>query len=615
MQKNIKKKAIFIPHTDIGADYNTFVLAARRLCEYGGEFDILHGEPSEHCDGKADKWELVILLGDKEMPWIKNNLPETARLEDPDSYAVVSAGGSPLAITLAGGSPRGALYAAYCLADILKSGDELCNLSILRSPKINLRYAIVTSTIMAGLYFVPGLFFKTLHELPRYGYNGIIVGSGGQGACLVSDHEFPICSDGAGGIKLNKYILPEWEDMISKASEYGMEVILTIAPVVPDFIDEDRADEFYLGGPEPEGYIAALCAYFEKYLGALLEALPGLGGLLIGSTEGIEFGKCRRYYIVPWDICQNPEALSAFHKNNEKIARAYLGVFEKFCGERGLKAIFSTHIAGTPDVTLLEIRRVLYDYPNVTCLEDDYWNNNLWIYDLPVLNYLPQKAREEAARQNFGMVQWCTDAEYYGGASLPNVFFDTLAFSAREAVRLNARMLVQRLNVHDRTPYGTLFGTAEIIPLAASRQAWDGYDRFGDYHIWREWAVRRFGAEAAATVVLALENSKDITMHGFQMNGSYLIMHSAIQIYEWAIGSNCFRLFGRPGTRLVEKKPGEIVFGGEQYLLQMKTASFSIAEFREKNEYALSKTKQSLGLLEGAKSLLAKKDYKILADP
>ncbi|MCL2159891.1 MAG: hypothetical protein FWH48_10825, partial [Oscillospiraceae bacterium] len=29
----------------------------------------------------------------------------------------------------------------------------------------------------------------------------------------------------------------------------------------------------------------------------------------------------------------------------------------------------------------------------------------------------------------------------------------------------------------------------------------------------------------------------------------------------------------------------------------------------------LSKTKQSLGLLEGAKSLLAKKDYKILADP
>jgi hypothetical protein len=402
--------------------------------------------------------------------------------------------------------------------------------------------------------------------------------------------------------------------MISKVSEYGMEVILTLPPVTPDFFDDGAVDEFYLGGSEPEGYAAALSAYFEKYLNALLGALPNLGGIVIGSTEGIEFGKCRRYYIVPEHIAKNPGALAALHKNNEKIARAYFGVFEKFCEEHNLKAIFSSHIAGIPDATLLEIRRVLYDYPKITCLEDDYWNNNLWIYELPVMNYLPEKAREEAVRQNFGMVQWCTDAEYYGGAALPNVFFDTLAFSAREAVRLGAHTLVQRLNVHDRTPYGTLFGTAEIIPFAVSRQVWSGADADADA-LWREWACRIFGKAAADKAVPALKNAKQITMHGFQLNGSYLIMHSAVQTYEWAPGRNCFRLFGKPGGRLVEKEPGEIILGGEQYLLQMKTASAPIGEFRDRNSYAQIKAEESLALIESAKDFLCEKDYMILTEP
>jgi len=355
-----------------------------------------------------------------------------------------------------------------------------------------------------------------------------------------------------------------------------------------------------------------VAAHFEDYLTTVLDTFPAVKGVITSSTEGSEYGRHRRYFIIPEEISLDPVALADLYRSNERILRVYFEILQRVCGARGVRAVFCSHIYGITSDGLLALRKVLYDYPGILCLEDDYWNNNLWIYDLPVMNYLPEEARLEAVQHSFGMSQWCTDAEYYGGASLPSAYPDSLVFSAREAVRLGARMLQQRLNLHDRTPYGTLFNMAEIIPFASSRQVWTGAEPVDE--LWNEWAVRRFGREASSWIVKALKNSGTIIFSGFQVNGCFLMMHSAIRPPWWVMGGQFFQLFGKPGARVVDKKDGEVVFSHEQYLVQMKTVSVPIAEFRSNNAFALQKVYESISYLEDAKSNVSYEDYRMLKD-
>jgi len=610
LREQKKTQAIFVQGETGCTVSPTLSIAVSRLCAYGGNFDVLYGDPKKY---DVRQWDLIVLLGDCTVPWIKEQLPKTILLDTTDAFAVATVKDQPLTILTVGNSIRSILYAAYCLADKLKAGEELNSLHINRSPLIEDRIVSVTSTVLAGIEYTPGLFYKTVNELPRYGYTGITIIPGGQCGSPVSRDEFPVVVGESDKIHVNKFKLREWQDLFAWLAGYGLDTYMGIPPLIPCGFDDAEIDAYYLGGREPEGFLSALAVHFEHYMTVMMDTFPNFTGYFTSSTEGSEFGRHKRYFVTPEHISSDTQALNAMYQTNEQALRVYLEIFQRMCRERGKKAIFLTHIAGLVDGGMYVMRKVLYDFPEITCVEDDYWNNNLWIYDLPVMNYLPEKAKQEAVKQNFGLCQWCTDAEYYGGASLPNAYPDSLIFSAQEAVRLNARMLFQRLNLHDRTPYGTLFNMAEIIPFASMRQVWSGAEPTD--RLWDEWAVRRWGQAAAPTVVKLLKNSKDIIFNGLQINGCYLLMHSAIQSYFWVTGGLFFRLLGKPGVRLVDYKPGEPVFGGVQFLVQNKTVSISITAFRERNALAQSKVNESLVLLRGIEASLDAADYQMLKEP
>ncbi|MCL2646367.1 MAG: hypothetical protein FWD61_05085 [Phycisphaerales bacterium] len=615
-----QKQAIILPGQNEGVAAPPLKIqrrAVERLCDYGGNFDILHGDPSEHNLGKYD---LVILLGDTETSWVRDRLPgdTTKTLGTKDSFAVVTLRDQPLIVAATGNGPRGMLYAAYRLADMLKVQDSLKGLRVVKTPLVPERVALVTPTVLGGEEYKPGLFYRTMRELPRYGYTAVQIIAGGQCGTPVARNAHPILIDASDNLTVNRFQVIEWRKFFAEMSEYGLDVFAEAPPLIPHGFDEAAVEAFYRGGPEPKGFLPAVAVLFEKYLTTLLDTFPEIKGVVTSSTEGSEYGRYKRYFNISENfsgsnVSRDPKALSAQYETNEKILRVYLDVMQRVCRERGVKAGFWSHIYGITSDGMSVMRRVVYDYPYITCIEDDYWNNNLWIYDLPVMNYLSDAAKQEAVKHNFGMSQWVTDAEYYGGASLPNAYPDPIVFSAKEAARLGARVMQQRLNLHDRTPYGTLFNMAEIIPFASSRQLWSGAEDIDA--LWDEWAVRRFGREAAGNVVKALKNSKAIIFDGLQINGSHLMMHSAIEPFHWApVNGAAFKLFGKPGVRLINKKPGDVIHSGEQYLYQMKTTPISISDYRKNNAFALQKVNESRELLRAVESKLNAEDYRMLMD-
>jgi len=451
-----------------------------------------------------------------------------------------------------------------------------------------------------------------LKELPRYGYNGVLIYPGG--GTPIARKSSPVLETEEGKLYLDTGNTKKWKTWFSEIKKYHHDIMMTVPPVVPIGYSSKEINDYYTGGPEPKEYITNLKSQFKQYLKLLTEGYPEIDGYLFNSTEGATFGRNERFFGPP-DTKRFTN--KAYLANNETIMKAYFDVLSDFFKSDINKVAFWTHSFGLTSEGITKMREVLFQYPKVLILEDDYWNNNLWPFNIPAMKYLQQDLRAKIHTKNpFGMFQIATDGEYYGGGSLPNAYPGSHIRSAKDALKRNARLVIQRLDLHDRTPYGTLFGTMEIVPIAASKQLWDPTPN--EPQIWHQWAERRFGKKAAPFVIIALQESENILWNGLSCNGiDLLAVGSEFSPRLWSKdekGLSRFNLFSTPGKPLVNKTDSDIIYSEEYTAYQMNTHSIAIKTYRQNQIKALNSIQKGLKEIEKAKPYLEPQDYKMLND-
>lgn len=604
---NITKILVEIPDGKLD---DADIIAIQRIREYSNA--IVHVESSPVKQGNRASYPLTIVLG------TTGDSPELTRewqnhlSPKEDSYVVRSISENPLVILVSGQNERGILYAAYQLADQIKAGSDLSKLDMFFQPKITQRYVSFGATTHGRKHYRPALYYQTLKELPRYGYNGVLIYPGG--GTPIGRRSSPVAEAEDGALYRDSANTRTWKKWFAELKEYKHDIVMTIPPMVPPGYSNKEIKDYYKGGAEPKGYIANLKTHYKQFLEILTRDYPEIDSYLFNSTEGATFGRNERFFGHPdHDRFPNKQYLA----NNERIMKAYFDVLSDFFKEDIDKVSFWTHSFGLTSDGIAKMREVLFQYPKVLILEDDYWNNNLWPFDIPAMKYLPTSLRAEISTKNpFGMFQIATDGEYYGGGSLPNVYAGSHINSARDAIKRDARMVIQRLDLHDRFPYGTLFGTMEIVPIAASKQLWDPVP--DETAVWKEWAVRRFGRDAAPLVINALKESKTILLNGLSCNGIDLLgVGSEFIPRLWVVdnsGLSRFYLFAKPGKKFVDKTEKDVVFSEEYTAFQMNTHSIPIKEYRNNQNSALEAVDRGLKEIEKARPYLTAADYRMLND-
>lgn len=582
-------------------------IAIRRLEEYSEA--LLYVAQQNEPESRLGERDLTIIIG------VAGDSPETEKVwqarssAEEDAYLLQTLSKDPLVVVASGNTDRGMLYAVYQLADRIRSGCDLSDLDLFFQPRIKERYVLIGSTTHGRRYYRPALHYKSLKELPRYGYNGVIVYPGG--GTPVARHSSPVMESEEGELFLDEDNTRIWKNWFREIKSYGHSIMMAVPPLVPPGYDRDEVRDFYIGGPEPRDYLMNLKNHFEKLLEMLTTTYPEIDRFMFNSTEGATFGNNKRFFEHP-----RPErfSLADYMISNERIMKAYFDVLQEFFEEEQHRVSFWTHSFGLTSDGIRKMREILFQYPEIMIMEDDFWNNNLWPFDLPAMKYLPEDLREEISGRNpFALFQIASDGEYYGGGSLPNAYPGSHILSAREAVDRGAEMVIQRLDLHDRTPYGTLFGTMEIVPLAAAKQLWEPTPDEGD--IWREWAERRFGKEAAPFVINALKESENIIQNGLSCNGiDLLAVGSEFQPRLWIRETSLSRfwLFSRPQVRMVQKDEENVIFSEDYTAYQMNTHTISIGDFRENQQSALQSVTLGLQEIEKAKSHLSATDYAML---
>ncbi len=527
-----------------------------------------------------------------------------------DSYLIKTISRDPLTMIASGIDARGTLYAAYHLADLLRAKGDLSAVDIFREPRIAERFVSFGATTHGRKQYVPEQHWKTLRELPDFGYNGLVIYPGG--GTPIGRRSSPIVEAADGNLSLEAENTAKWRAWFGRVKQYQLDLMMTVPPIVPPGYQATSIASYYAGGPQPRGYLPALKTHFRHYLELLTATYPELDRFMFNSTEGATFGRNERFFGAPQPDRFPP---ADYLRNNEEVMRAYFDVLAEFFGEKRSRVYFWTHSFGLTSEGLAKMREILFTYPWVTIIEDDFWNNNLWPHDLPAMAYLPPPLRERVSAANpFALFQIATDGEYHGGGALPNAYPGSHMRSAREAVARHARMVIQRLDLHDRTPYGTAFGPMKIVPYAASKQLWAPTPT--EPEIWHEWAATRFGAAAAESVIAALQESHTVLVEGLSGNGiDLLAVGSEFQPRLWQkerTGVSRFSLFGKPGELLVKKQPGDVITSGEYTAWQMGTRALRIGEFRRHQENAAAAVARGLGRIEQAKPHLVAADFAML---
>lgn len=528
----------------------------------------------------------------------------------PDSYIVKTISVQPITVVASGIDARGTLFAAYQLADRIRAKGDLTAVDVFRQPRVAERFVSFGATTHGRRQYVPEQHWKTLKELPDFGYNGIIIYPGG--GTPIGRRASPIVEAEDGTLRVDAENTAQWRQWFAELKSYQLDVMMTVPPVVPAGFSNKTIADYYAGGAEPKGYLPALKTHFRRYLELLVATYPEADRFMFNSTEGATFGRNERFFGSP---APDRFPTATYLQNNTNVMRAYFDVLAEVFRDKRDRVYFWTHSFGLTSEGLAMMREILFSYPWVTIIEDDFWNNNLWPHDLPAMAYLPPDLRERVSRANpFALFQIATDGEYHGGGSLPNAYPGSHIRSAQEAVERRARMVIQRLDLHDRTPYGTAFGTMKIVPYAAALQLWDPTPP--EPVIWREWASTRFGPAAADAVIHALQESHSVLVDGLSGNGiDLLCVGSEFQPRLWMkdrSGVTRFFLFGRPGELLVKKKPGDVITSGEYTAWQMHTRSMAIGDFRQRQDKGMEAVRRGLREIENARPRLGPEDYAML---
>ena len=235
-----------------GRTSETALIAIDRIREYSNAITHIAAYPA----GKEvrAKFDLTIIMGvSGEMPELKGqwkNHPSTD-----DSWLLHAVSEKPLVLFASGINERATLYAAYRLADLIKSGADLGKTALFFEPKVVQRYVSYGTTTHGRRYHQPSLYYKNLKELPRYGYNGVLIYPGG--GTPIGRNSSPVLETGEGVLYNTVQNLADWKSWFREVNKYKLDIVMTIPPMVPPGYTKKAIRDYYGGGPQPDGYISA----------------------------------------------------------------------------------------------------------------------------------------------------------------------------------------------------------------------------------------------------------------------------------------------------------------------------------------------------------------------
>ena len=537
-----------------------------------------------------------------------------------EAWALKTISTKPLVIAATGNRPRAVLYAVWELADLIAMGKDLTALNRVETPKLPKRYTVIGAHSPAS---PPGhpqnrhtLFMTELDELPRYGINGIYLCLGefrvGVGPGTVS---LPLKMDKAGNITLNRDTYPKWRNMIEIIKSYDFEVITTIDPYIPPGYDPKQVEKYYAASNPakmPDTFLADTEKFYTRYIDKLMEAFPQLDGLVFhAGVEGANHSdasfKVVRTFLYGQDV-----------RPCSKVMDTYLALFDRALKKYAIKGYFRTHSFGVTSESILAMREELFKHPDITIIEDAYWPNEVWINGggkIPIMAYLDEPLRARVDQHNKLGLFVLSDAEYFGGGSLPNAIDQCHIHAMQQLLERNSDFVVFRTELHDRTPFGTLWSTAGIQMEQAAARLWDPAIPAQD--VWTRWIERRWGAQAAPYISRALSNNHSIIFNGLTLDGLNGMFKSTISSQQWMpnwlAGERKMAMFARPGTHLLKKKPA-IITSTDQFSVQLNNIAMPFKEFESRQKKASDQIAFSLAQIEQARPWLSKTDYLYLTE-
>ena len=604
-------------------------LAVKRLrAKSPIRLDLVDGARDKRTDFK--NYDLVIILGvtnagaanDKgDNKYLAQAWPNPSdRPKNEDAWALKTISKNPLVIAATGNRPRAVLYAAWTLADKLAAGEDISALAMQETPKLDKRYAVVCGTAYGGFGFSAPvnrhtLYMATLDELPRYGINGVLLCPGdwrvGVGPGRVMP---PLIIGKDGSVTADTARLPDWRAMMGTLKAYDLDVIITIEPLVHPAYDAKKIERDYInGGKRPAGYLEALAPFYRDYLEKLITLFPDLNGLVLhAGVEGARYAGGNATSIRMFLDKQNTAACV-------EATETYMNATDEVARRHNLQPVFWMHQWGIDTRGINAMRRMLFNHPAFMILEEDYWPNNLWINGdkLPIMAFLDEKMRDEVDKHgNKLAILALSDAEYYGGGSLPAAIAEPYIYSMQELLKRNTGMVIFRLNLHDRTPYGSLWAVNGIQLEQAASQLWQ--NPAPPQEVWNRWIKRAYGEAAAPLVSEALANCHKIIYDGFTLKGINSMHHSAVISREWmpdwATGEAKMKMFAKPGAPLLNKGENDNITSTDQFAWQLHSRAMSFKEFTRLNRGAKEEVEKSLALIERARPALARADYAYLRE-
>jgi len=360
----------------------------------------------------------------------------------------------------------------------------------------------------------------------------------------------------------------------------------------------------------PEGFMDYFASYNKRRLNAFFELFPDLDGIIGGGVEGtIGYSRNRDPQSIFRDGMD--DGLSG------EILRLHLQTLEESGKKYNKEIFFYTHNYGITSGQIGKMRAIFRDYPGVAIIEDDRWNNNGWM-NLPIFGYLTEEQRRGINVHNPYYISMIADGEYFGGGILPTCIPAPLYEAAELAVTENLTGVLSRFDFHDRTEQGSLFSVDEINFIASFMPLWDPMPTMDE--LWEDWAVTRFGREAAGKLLPALKSGGEIIIKGCMISGADMLIGSIFKPHEMVdlkFGQpfypyDYFKLFQPAGIPLIPKREGDTILSAEYKLYQLKAKTEPIGKVRDDQRRALELTESAIEAVEGARPCLKPADFTYL---
>ena len=582
---------------------------------YPGTVDVVH----RVCDAaERAHYDLVVIMakhGERdELDAVWGDEVPT----DGDAHLVKCLNADPLVLAVGGVADRGTMFAAYCLADLMKVNADLAAVDVLRTPVVPHRFAWADRWTHAwsGIY-QPTVYSRTLKELPRYGVNGVHLGLPVT-ADLPRYSTYPFDCVGT-DLFPRETELFEWKEMIKEIKEYGYEIWVMMQPIVPPEYDISDIDKYYRGGPHLPGYEDALKDAVTKFLTTLLEYFPEIDLVEFNTAECPDYWPMKRIFCHPQDVhvCTG-------------VLDAYLEVMTEVCRGSRRQVAAGIHCCGITTDGMRAMREVVGRHPEVMLLEDDYCGNNMWLAG-PLFGWLPSDLRPENNPHKHLGIRGVADAEFFGEGRLPSAAPGPLFRSGAAARELKADHYSLRVNHCTGTHHGvSLCNINEIMFMAGMAQCWDPVPDLDE--LWRSWAVRRLGAEAAKILLPVFKECEELLTKGFSLQGLDVLWGWCMvsekwlgQIcqeggHDWLLGEtygpghNLFGVFRKPGIPLTPKVEGDVVFTEENGAYQCKSKSVPISDVRADHKRAGELIQKGAAAVEKARPFLDPDDHKYFSE-